>query len=60
MTKLLRPLAYFGLALTFIPCLLFYAGSLGQGTMKLLMLLGSLVWLAAFGWYSNISAKEGV
>ena len=44
--KLARVLALFALLLTVGPAVLFAVGSMAEGTMKLLMLTGTLLWFA--------------
>jgi len=41
-----RALALLALALTLGPAILFAAGALAEGTMKLLLVVGTLLWFA--------------
>jgi hypothetical protein len=45
--NLARLLALLALALTIVPALLFAAGHLSDGGMKLAMLVGTILWFAA-------------
>lgn len=45
--KLARALALLALALTLGPAILFATGSLGDAPMKVLMLVGTVLWFAA-------------
>lgn len=47
MRILLRILSWLGLALTLLPACLFFYGQLGSGTVKGLMLAGTVLWFAA-------------
>ncbi len=46
MRILLRILSWVGLALTLLPACLFFYGQLGGGTVKNLMLAGTVLWFA--------------
>jgi hypothetical protein len=42
--KPVHALSFLALALTIVPPVLFVAGSLGEGPMKLTMLVGAVLW----------------
>ena len=44
--KAIHALSFLALALTIVPPILFAMGSLAEGTMKLLMVVGVVLWFA--------------
>lgn len=44
--KAIHALSFLALALTIVPPILFAAGMLGEGSMKLTMLFGVVLWFA--------------
>ena len=47
MNKISKFVSLISLGLVIVPCLLFFAGSLGLDTTKLLALIGTIAWFAS-------------
>jgi hypothetical protein len=59
MTKIAKPLALVGLALTILPPLLIFVGAMELNFLKPLMLIGMVLWyLGATPWLGISSSEE--
>lgn len=52
MKTILTYLAYLGLALLVLTPILYWQELITEATNKQLLLIGTLVWLGAYGWHS--------
>ena len=59
MKYLYRLMAVAGLAITLVPPILFYAGTMTEENMKLLMFIGALIWFSgATPWLGKKKAEK--
>ncbi|WP_158021978.1 hypothetical protein [Flammeovirga pacifica] len=50
---LLKPLSYFGLAVTLVPCILVFLGEMNIENYKNTILVGTSIWMFTAPWWIN-------
>ena len=50
--------SFIGLALTFVPALVYLAGSMEKGTMTNVMLVGTIVWFGSVPFWMDRKTSE--